>query len=73
MTTVSLGAAILLLPWLISRVLSMLLSLHLTGVVASPQLLTCPHLFSCPQLLSTYQVMLGLRYCQCLFGGFLCL
>ena len=58
MTTVSLGAAILLLPWLISRVLSMLLSLHLTGVVASPQLLTCPHLFSCPQLLSTYQVML---------------
>ncbi len=33
MTTFSLVAAILLLPWLISRVLSMLLSLYLIGVL----------------------------------------
>jgi len=35
--------------------------------VASPQLL------SCPQLLSAYLVIVCMRYCQRLFGEFLCL
>jgi len=67
MMMLSLVAAILSLPWLTSRVLSMLLSLYLIGVVASPQL------FSCPQLLSAYLALVCLQYCQRLSGGFLCL
>ena len=66
MTTFSLVAAILSLPWLISRVLSMLLSLYLIGVIASLQLL------SCPQPLSAYSVMVCDTASAFLVGSFVC-